>query len=420
MARATATTPPAAGDAAAARRLNVLHISESDAAGGAARTAYKVHKGLNAAGHASRMLVGRKVTDDREIRRVKRHDGWRAADRAVGEILDRLELQYAFYPSSFGVAWDPWFRAADVVQLHNLHGSYFSYTALPLLSRLRPIVWLLQDQWAFTGHVAYSLDCERWRYGCGSCPYLSEYPRLRRDTTALLWRAKRAVYRQSRLTLIVPSRWMQELVQASPLLGDFPVHRVPHGVETSVFRPVEKTDARRRLGLPAQRRIVLFSASDLNEPRKGLHLLEEALAQMDDPPLLALAGEGRAPARVETLSLGAIKDDARLAEAYAAADVLAVPTIADALTQTAIESIACGTPCVAFDRGGVTDVVRHEETGYHARFGDVADLARAIEAVLRDRDRFTARCREVAEQEFSVELQVRRYVKLYEDVLGAQ
>ena len=329
--------------------MNVLHISESDAAGGAARTAYKVHRGLKEQGHVSRMLVGRKVTADDDIRRIKRHDGWRAADRVFGAVLDLLDLQYAFYPSSFGVASDPWFRGADVVQLHNLHGSYFSYTALPLLSRRRPIVWLLQDQWAYTGHVAYSLDCERWRHGCGSCPYLSEYPRLR---------------------------------------------------------------------LPGDRPLVLFSASDLNEPRKGLHLLEEALVRMDDPPLLALAGAGEIPRRVETVWLGSIADDEVLAHAYSAADVLAVPTVADALTQTAIESIACGTPCVAFDRGGVTDVVTNE-TGYQARFGDVDDLAHGLRVVLDEHDRYAPRCRAIAEQEFTVDLQVRRYVELYEQVLAA-
>jgi glycosyltransferase involved in cell wall biosynthesis len=113
-----------------------------------------------------------------------------------------------------------------------------------------------------------------------------------------------------------------------------------------------------------------------------------------------------------------IEDDQVLARAYAAADVLAVPTVADALTQTAIESIACGTPCVAFDRGGVTDVVT-EETGYQARFGDIDDLARGLLVVLEGRDRLAARCREIAEQEFTVDLQVRRYVELYEKVLEA-
>ena len=398
--------------------VNVLHISESDAAGGAARTAYKVHRGLKQAGHVSRMLVGRKVTRDDDIRSIKRSDAWRAADRAAGTLTNALGLQYAYFPSSFGVASDPWFREADLVQLHNLHGSYFGFTALPRLTRRRPTVWLLQDQWAMTGHVAYSLDCERWKHGCGSCPYLDEYPRLRHDTTALLWRIKRRVYERSALTLIVPSRWMLELVQASPLLSRFAARRIPHGVDTHVFRPMPKEEARARLDLPRGRRIVLFAASHLNERRKGLELLGRSLRLMDDPPLLALTGEGEAPREVESRPLGSITDDELLAHAYAAADVVAVPTIADALTQTAIESIACGTPCVAFDRGGVTDVVTHMKTGYQARFGDVTDLARGLQTVLEG-DGFGPRCRETAEAEFSVELQVRRYLEVYEELIAA-
>ena len=363
------------------------------------------------------MLVGRKVTGDPQIRRIKRSDLWRVVDRAAGAATNAVGLQYTYLPSSFAVARDPWFRDSDLLQLHNLHGSYFGFTALPRLTKQRPTVWLLQDQWAMTGHVAYSLDCDRWQHGCGSCPYLDEYPRLRHDTTALLWRMKRRVYARSALTLIVPSRWMLELVEASPLLSSFPARRIPHGVDTSIFRPVARETARARLDLPADRPIVLFAASHLNERRKGLDLLERALAMMTEPPLLALAGEGDAPRSIESRSLGSIADDELLAHAYAAADVAAVPTIADALTQTAIESIACGTPCVAFDRGGVTDVVAHMKTGYQARFGDVADLARGLQTVLEG-EGFGPRCRETAEAEFSVELQVRRYLELYEELLG--
>ena len=101
------------------------------------------------------------------IRRLKRNAFWRALDRPFVETLDRAGYQYAFYPSSFGVAMDPWFRDADVVQLYNTHGSYFSHSALPVLSRRRPAVWRRSDMWALTGHVAYSYDCERWKHGCG-------------------------------------------------------------------------------------------------------------------------------------------------------------------------------------------------------------------------------------------------------------
>jgi glycosyltransferase involved in cell wall biosynthesis len=395
--------------------LNVLHISESDAAGGAARAAYALHRGLFELGHRSRMLVGRKVTPDPETRSVKRSSAWRVADRAAGVPLDRAGLQYAFYPSSFGVASDPWFRAADVVQLHNLHGSYFGFTALPLLTKRRPTVWQLHDQWAMTGHVAYSLDCERWRHGCGSCPYLEEYPRLERDTTALLWRLKRATYARSRLTLVATSSWMAGLVAASPLLRGFRCVTIPNGVDTASFSPGPREEARRRLGLPVERPIVLFVASELRERRKGLALLEEALRGLEPPPLLALAGRGAASPGIETRVLGPLGGDA-LADAYRAADVHVVPTLADVLTLTAPESLACGTPCVSFDRGGVTDVVRDGETGLHARFGDAGALGRAIERLLGDgelRERLAARGREVAEAEFPIALQVERYAALY-------
>ncbi len=367
------------------------------------------------------MLVGRKLTDDDDVRRIKRNSAWRALDRATGTILDALGLQYVLYPSSFAVARDAWFRTADVVQVHNLHGSYFSFTALPTLSRRRPVVWLLHDQWAMTGHVAYSLDCERWRTGCGSCPYLGEYPRLGRDTTALLWRLKRTVYARSRLTLVVPSRWLHERVQASPLLARFPTRHIPNGIDSGLFAPGPADAARQRLGLPLDRRIVFFAAADLEERRKGLHLLVAALRRLDESPLLLLAGGGRAPDEVEARSLGAVGDENVLADAYRAADVFAVPTLADVLARTAQESIACGTPCLSFDRGGVTEVVRHLQTGYQVAFGDVEALAQGLRALLGDSEllaRLSQRCRRVAEEEYGIERQVRRYVELYEEVLA--
>ena len=399
--------------------LNVLHISESDAAGGAGRAAYKLHRGLNGLGHVSRMLVGRKVTPDTDIRPLKRNLLWRALDRASGELFDLLSLQYVFYPSSFGVLADAWFRSASVVQLHNLHGSYFGFTALPAISRLRPVVWQLHDQWGLTGHVAYSLDCERWRHGCGMCPYLGEYPRLRHDRTALLYRLKDRVYESSRLNLVVPSRWMADIVAASPLLNRFPVHYIPTGIDIDVFKPGDQDEARERLGLPLDRRIIFFAAANINERRKGLHLLAEALRRLDDPPLLVVAGNGTVARGIETRYLGAVLDEEILADAYRAADVFAVPTLADVLTQTAPESIACGTPCVSFDRGGVIDVVRHLETGYQAKFGDVDDLARGLTTLLGDSEllaRLSRRCREVAETEFAVQQQVERYAALYEEL----
>ena len=400
--------------------LSVLHISQADAGGGSARSAYRIHEGLAGLGHETRMLVGEKRTTDPRVRSIKRNLAWRAADRASAEVLDRLSLQYLFYPSSFGVALDPWFRSADVVQLYNTHGSYFSHTALPLLSRRKPIVWRLSDMWPVTGHVAYSYDCDRWRFGCGACPYLAEYPALQRDRTSFLWRVKEATYKRSRLTIVAPSSWTESIARESPLLSRFDVRRIPNGVDLARFRPHDKRTARAALGLDENRPTVLFSAVDLGDRRKGGAYLVAALRLLADLDLqLVAVGGGEAPAGA--ISLGSIGDDERLALAYSAADVFALPTIAENLPNTAIESLACGTPCAAFATGGVPDAVRHLETGALAATGDARQLAEGIRLLLEDdalRARIGARAREVAEAEYSSELQARRFAGLYEELVA--
>jgi glycosyltransferase involved in cell wall biosynthesis len=367
------------------------------------------------------MLVGQRRTSDPDVRPLKRNILWRAGDRIAGTVADSLDLQYAFFPSSFGVASDPWFKDADVVQLYNTHGSYFSHTALPFLSRLRPVVWRLSDMWAFTGHVAYSYDCERWRHGCGSCPYLGEYPALSRDTTATLWRWKNAVYRRSRLTIVAPSRWIERLASESPLLSRFPIVRIPNGIDLERFRPVAKEEARARLGLPAEGPVVLFSAPDVSDRRKGGAVLNEALERLEGVPFrLLVAGANETPPFPRSFwSLTHLVEEAEIALSYAAADVFVLPTLAENLPNAALESVASGTPCVSFDVGGVPDVVRHMETGYLAKLWDAEALAEGIRTLLADeelRARMSVACRTLAEAEFGAGLEAERFSELYAQV----
>jgi glycosyltransferase involved in cell wall biosynthesis len=401
--------------------LNVLHISDSDAGGGSARSAFRVHSNLRHLGHVSRMLVGRPQTNDPDVRPLKRNVAWRAADRACGAVTEPLGLQYLFYPSSFGVASDPWFRGADVVQLFNLHGSYFSHTALPFLSHRHPTVWRLSDMWAFTGHVAYSYECERWRTGCGSCPYVHEYPPLPRDTSAFLWRWKKRVYGRSRLTVVAPSRWIGRLASESPLLSSFDVHHIPNGVELSTFTPTKKVAARRELGLDPDRHVVLFSAPDLDDRRKGGAVLDATLGRLDDLDFdLVVAGAPAKQLPRRARALGKL-DEPRLSQAYAAADLFVLPALAENLPNAALESMAAGTPVVAFDVGGITDAVRHEETGLLAPVGDEDALAAGIRRLLEDeelRARLGRTARETAEREYDAALEARRFAELYEELLA--
>lgn len=375
------------------------------------------------------MLVKHKATSDPDVRVLQssRFPG-KLADRVVKAATGILSLQYLFYPSSFCLTRSTLVHEADVINVHNTHDRFFSHTALPWLSRGRPIVWTLHDMWSMTGHCAYSYDCQRWQKGCGSCLHLSNYPSLFHDTTALLWKIKDWVYARSLLAIVTPSRWLASVASQSPLLSRCPVHCIPYGLDTNVFRPMAQEAARDVLNIAQGQRVILFSAHRLADPRKGGDLLEAALEHLARTDLsttsLLVVGEGaeewQTVARFDVLPLGRVLDDQLLAACYSAADLFVLPTLADNLPNGPIEAMACGTPSVSFHIGGVSDAVRHLQTGYLAQPGDVEDLAKGIHLLLTDDDlrrRLAHRGREVVESEYRLELQAQRYMALYQSLI---
>lgn len=405
-----------------------MHINALDRGGGSARAAYAVYAGVKQLGVQSRMLIRYKNTDDPEVGMIA-PGLLRFMDKAVGRGLDHLGCHYLFYPSSFLLLSHRWFREANIVQLYNTHGGYFSHTVLPWLSQTRPVVWRLDDLWALTGGCNYPGDCERWKEGCGCCPHLPMVtsPGLRWDTTASLWKVKDRCFRHSRLTITAPSRWLAGIAAQSPLLGRFPIHFIPYGIDTQVFRPVQKLEARKKLGIDPQSPVIGFGAQDVLDPRKGGIFLSEALERLAVSSVRGLkalifgsrSGDFKLPASVEAKRFGSVKDDDTLALIYSAADLFVMPSLGEIFGLVALESMACRTPVVAFAVDGVTEHVRHMETGYLAANKDTADLTRGIERILRDKELYAAmanRCRKMVEEEYSQELQAKRYLDLYEDL----
>jgi glycosyltransferase involved in cell wall biosynthesis len=411
--------------------LSVLHISENDRFGGSGRSAYRIHSNLRRLGVRSRMLVHSKTTTDEDVDVISsRHQ--RFFDRLSYHFFERLSLQYVFYPSSFLLVRHDWFRQANVVQLFNTHANYFSHTALPLISRFRPVVWRLSDMWPLTGHCTHSFECERWKTGCGSCPILSDYPQLQWDTTAVLWKIKKSVYAHSDINVVAPSKWIAEVAQQSPLLGRFSIHRIPNGVDTSVFRPVNKQAARKLIGVDQGKRIILFSSHLIMNPHKGGIYMREALSRLAetldiDNVLVLIVGRGaeswKQQLRFEVKLMGHITDDKFMAAVYSAADMFVLPTLADTFPNGVLESMACGTPPITFNVGGCPELVRHMETGYLAAHKDVGDLANGMKLLLKDKElgeKLGQRAVQVVGQEYTQELEGNRFKALYQSITSTR
>ena len=269
--------------------MKVVHIGTADNSGGAARAAFQLHMGLLAKGHDSSMLVGQKTEHREEIDRI----GF--SDTIPGKICDRLVrkseswsgLQYLIQPLKNRFLHHPFVRNADAIHLHNLHGSFFSFTILPKLARFAPLVWTLHDTWALTGHCSYNYDCERWRTGCGQCPNLREYPGILIDTTSLLWRKKYQSYRQSEITVVAPSRWLSDMARQSPLFEGREIHCIPYGINLDEFSPGGQLEARDALEIPRDAQVIMVVVFDdqiAGASRKGSRFFKEALKTLNLKP----------------------------------------------------------------------------------------------------------------------------------------
>jgi glycosyltransferase involved in cell wall biosynthesis len=273
----------------------------------------------------------------------------------------------------------------DVVHLHWLCNGFLSLEDLVRIRR--PLIWTMHDSWPFTGGCHVPGSCTAYRQQCGRCPLLGSTQED--DLSRKLYRQKRRIFDYLDLTVVCPSHWMAECVMASSLLGSRAIEVIPHGIDTSVFRPIDKSAARRTLGIDEDRTLILFGGmSSTRDSNKGYDLLSKALSSIDVSAwrkgaclmIFGAAEEERVEAThpVTEWHLGHLKDDLSLTIAYAAADVMVVPSRHEAFGQTALEALACGTPVVCFRTTGLVDIVDHQENGYLAEPYDVEDLGRGL------------------------------------------
>jgi len=412
--------------------LSICHFSTADILGGSAKAAFRIHQGLGELGHRSRMLVRFKQSDDENIESVWPDGPARLWHRAAEIFAMRSGLQYLYVPSSRGAVRHRWVREADVIQLYNTHGGYLSPFALAGFSRHAPIVWRLSDMWPATGHCAYSGACERWQTGCGQCPDLAAYPPVRRDATALLWRLKKAAYEKSDITFVAPSSWMEKVVRQSPLLRNFPLHRIATGVDQKQFNlqvcAKERSASRASLNIAEDAIVILFAAHVLeNNSRKGGQHLVAALNMLGRLPniVLLLAGVGGEKwTKLQPLDVrlaGYREEPGEMSKVYAAADISVVPSVDENLANTALEAMACGLPIVAFDAGGTRDAVQHMKTGYLAAARDGRDLAKGIKLFIDSKEQrvqMGEAASRLISDEFCMSRQSAQFSDLYHDVVA--
>ena len=411
--------------------LNILQVHTSDAGGGAEQFAAGLHRTFLDWGHNAFLLVGRKRGRDPDVLEIPQTQRWPGQCRLMRLLERRMGLQYLYAPGSHRLLELTPF-GPDVILLHSLHGAggYFDLAALPALTRGRPAFLFLQDMWTLTGHCGYSLGCERWRTGCGQCPDLTIYPAIATDGTRRNWRRKRRLFARSSFQLGAPCKWLLDLAEQSPLLAGREQFMIPNAADTSVFKPGSREDARARLGLPPDGRMVLFLANrGARAPFKDFDCLARALgilaARGVECRLVTVGGEPDAETR-SALPEGVVfrpfaAERDTVADYYRAADVFCHATKEDVCPLTVLESQACGTPVVATNVGGIPETVLDGRTATLAPVGDADALAAALERLITDPELSAEMGRAAAvhaAQNYSLTLQAERFLDLFRSAIA--
>jgi len=417
---------------AGGKKLKVLLLNTNDIFGGAAIAAYRLLKGLQQNGVQAQMLVQSKKSDDYSI--IEFQTKWQKTFGRIRPILDSIPVRFykqrektIFSPA---VLPDNIFRKIHDINpdVMHLHWIAFGFVKIESLAKIKkPIIWTLHDMWAFTGGCHYDEECGKYDKNCGHCPILGS--NKKNDLSSKIWKRKEKSWKNLDLTVVTPSSWLGECAKKSSLFSQTRIEVIPNGIDLNRFKPIDKNIARDILYLPKDKKLILFGAlSALSDKRKGFPLLREALKNFSSKENkdieMVIFGSSK-PKDEEDMGfkthyLDHLNDEISLVLVYSAADVMIVPSIQDNLPNTVMESISCGTPVVAFNIGGIHDMIDHQKNGYLAKPFDATDLAYGIKWVLEDGSRWkklseNARAKVVSE--FDIVKVAKRYVDLYKNAL---
>jgi len=422
--------------------MRVLHINTTSHKGGAARAMRRLHTALVEKGHQSQFLVGRSIDQDDPLVHLIWDEikPYRSLKNSLQSRIGNQAEKYIGINAwanrpAMRIADTALYQWADIIDLRNLFGGFFNLWSLPQLSHSKPVVWRMPDLWAVTGHCAYPYDCSLWMKGCHDCPLLTregrkkiEPPPTVWDGTRRVWRAKREIYQRSQMHIIVTTEWMREQVSRSILGHASSINVISNGVNLDVYKPQPKRTARQKLGLDPDQKILLWAAGGKGNYRKGYHLALEALEGLQDggavtPTLITMGGkEGwDQPENLNKVEhYGYVRDPERQALIYAAADAFLCTTLADGQPQTALESLACGTPVIAFDVGPMPELVVNGKTGRIAPEISSQSLSTTIEEYYKQENLHNfmqENCRKEALEKYDLTRQTEAYIDLYKAIL---
>ncbi|EJX03345.1 glycosyltransferase, group 1 family protein [gut metagenome] len=289
----------------------------------------------------------------------------------------------------------PEFQQADIIHLHWINQGMLSLNNLnKIFSSGKPIVWTMHDMWPCTGICHHARECDHYQTECHHCPFINN-GKKQKDLSYRIFRKKQAVYRKQTITFVACSHWLEEKARHSSLLSGHHITCIPNPINTNLFKPRNKQEARQRCKLPLDKKLILFGSVKITDKRKGIDYLIKACRMLAQhhPELtkqLGVVTFGKQSQQLinmlpfQVIPLDFISDEHQLVNIYNAVDIFVTPSLEENLPNTIMEAMACGIPCVGFHVGGIPEMIDHLHNGYVARYKSAEDLANGIYWVLTE------------------------------------
>lgn len=417
--------------------MKVLIINTSERTGGAAVASRRLKDALNNNGVKAKMLVAHKESGDITVVempgkiRQRIHFLW---ERWCIFCHLHFHRDHLFELDMANAGTDitslPEFREADIIHLEWINQGMLSLGSIrKILHSDKPVVWTMHDLWPATGICHVTLGCKAYLEGCHHCKYLPHH-HDKKDVATRIFNRKKALYHGSNILFVACSKWLAAQARQSGLLYGMNVACIPNPIDTHIYNRMYKHEARKRCGLPTDKRVILFVSQRVTLQRKGIAYFSEAIGKLtaqhpsmrEDTVVAILGGHAEEMASLLPLNsypLGYVSDERQIVEVYNAADVFVIPSLDENLPNTIMESMACGVPCVGFHVGGIPEMIEHQRNGYVAQYRDADDLAKGIWWVLAEADyaALSDAAVEKVRRDYSQQSVASRYIEVYNQAL---
>ena len=397
--------------------MKIVILNTSERTGGAAVAAGRLGKALGQAG----IQVDKLIRENTWLNRFRFY--W---ERLIIFLCNHLNRKNLFAVSIANTGMDlsghPLVKDADIIHLHWINQGFLSLKDIEELVKLnKPIVWTMHDMWPCTGMCHHARDCEKFQMICESCFFLKSKGK---DLSTSVFDKKLSLYKEANITFVGCSRWLSGKAKKSYLLRDKTVLSIPNPIDTEVYHPMDQDMTRELLGLPSGKRLLLFGALNVTDKRKGIDYLIEALRKIEKQDVeLVVFGQAKDDIRglfpVSIHSMGYLSDESKIVALYNAVDMFITSSLEENLPNTIMESMACGTPCVGFEIGGIPEMIDHKINGYVASYKDASDLANGIRWVLEHEDQqaLSDACVKKVQENYTEEVVAKQYMALYKRLL---